>query len=794
MLTYSDRYILREITLPFLMGLLAYTFVLLMSQLLLFSELFIAKGVSLGATLKLLVFLIPAALSFTIPMSVLMGILAGLSRMSSDAEIIAIKTLGISYVRLLRPLLLFAFVGWMATSVLALYLAPTFNFKWVQLLTSAVLNRVELQFNPREFNETVAGMTLFFQDVNKDRNWKNLFIFFYDVPEETRILMAGQGRLHVYADAKRAVLELRDVTQHTSSLKEPEDYGIMSSAHIEQEIDAASLFATYAAVKQVREKNIEELGRGLTDIETKRPILERDRKDVERRRLLKRDPQLAESAAALADLDRDRRSILIEIYKKFALPFVCWIFVFIGLPLGSSTRKGGRTSGFTISIAIILVYYIFITAGEQMAMDGRTTPFLGMWAGNIVFAVLGAWLFYRALREESAIPSFVRRLAEPLIAPQARAVRKFRLRRLSLPFPNILDRYVIRRYLLLWTMIFASFIAISVIVTFFDRIGNLYEHHKPLSMLLDYVWFRIPEFAHYGLPVASLMGAVLSLGLFSKSNEITAMKASGISVYRIVLPLILLAVVVGGVSFRLQEKILPGSDKKAAAAWNKINDVPPTSFGLEKRRLVSNKAGTRIFHYNYFDQGKSTFYRFSIIDLDPESWKIVRRTYAEKAVLSEHTLHLEDGWFREFSNDLQAKFEKRPSVDVPLPEGKSLFLREGKAPSQMTYGELRSLIREVKDMGADTARLRVDLRSKISFPFVALIMSLVGIPFAFSMGKRGALVGIGISLALSIVYWVAIGVFKSLGYVHILNPFFAAWGPNLIFGLAGLYFLFRLRT
>ena len=97
-------------------------------------------------------------------------------------------------------------------------------------------------------------------------------------------------------------------------------------------------------------------------------------------------------------------------------------------------------------------------------------------------------------------------------------------------------------------------------------------------------------------------------------------------------------------------------------------------------------------------------------------------------------------------------------------------------------------------MGFETVRLRVDLMSKISFPFVALIMTLVGVPFAFSMGKRGALVGIGVGLGIAVVYWVAIGVFRSLGYVGFLGPFLAAWGPNIVFGLVGLDFLSRIRT
>jgi LPS export ABC transporter permease LptG len=353
---------------------------------------------------------------------------------------------------------------------------------------------------------------------------------------------------------------------------------------------------------------------------------------------------------------------------------------------------------------------------------------------------------------------------------------------------------MVRRYLFICTLVFLSLISISIIVTFFDRIGNLYEHNKPVSMLLGYIRFRIPEFIHFSLPVTALMGALITLGLFTKFNEITAMKACGISVYRAVMPLVLLAVIIGGLAFHIQENVLPYANKKAEEMWNKINDRPIQSYSYENRRWVADREGKRFYHYIYYDPKTSVFNPLSIFDVDKDGWTISRRIFAEKATLDGQTLRLEDGWLREFSGDMQVKFEKRKIMDETLPEGKDLFLREGKEPEQMTYGELRRYIRDIRGRGFDTVRFRVDLSSKISFPFVALIMTFLGIPFAFSMGKRGALVGIGVSLAISIVYWVAIGAFRSLGYVNVLSAFLAAWGPNLIFGLIGLYLLFRLRT
>jgi lipopolysaccharide export LptBFGC system permease protein LptF len=140
------------------------------------------------------------------------------------------------------------------------------------------------------------------------------------------------------------------------------------------------------------------------------------------------------------------------------------------------------------------------------------------------------------------------------------------------------------------------------------------------------------------------------------------------------------------------------------------------------------------------------------------------------------------------------EYAKLTRREVALEEGQDFFLKKGKEPAQMSFGELQAYIREVRDLGFETVHFRVDLQYKISFPFVCLIMTLLGVPFAFSMGKRGTLVGIGLSLVIAMVFWGTVGLFKGLGYAGSLNVLLAAWGPNLIFGLAGLYGMLTLKT
>jgi LPS export ABC transporter permease LptF/LPS export ABC transporter permease LptG len=774
-----DRYVLKELFPPFFIGLLAYSFVLLMNQILLLSELFIARGVPFRTVLDLLVFLVPSVLAFTVPMSVLMGILAGLSRMSSDAEITALKTLGVSFKRLLWPVLIFSLFGFLITSILALYLAPRANYKWVQTLSKSVMARVQFNIRPREFNESIPNTVLFIQDIMPDSSWKNTLVYFNTPPEEPKLILAREGKLNLYPEERRVALELSDGMIHSYPLNDAEDYRITTFGHFEEELDVEGVFQQISSMKRVREKDIWELWKDVGSI---------------KRHLTEFSPG-QENSLPFSLAKRDYISHLIEIHKKFALPVACFIFALLGLPLGAHTKKGGRTSGFTLSIVIILVYYILITAGEQMAMDGRIPPFLGMWGPNIFFLLVGLYIFFQSVRESpflSVFHLFRRRGKDVMTLGEKK--KSPSLPRFSLPFPNIIDRYIIRKFLAVFAFVLVSMLSIYAIVNFFERINSVYEHDKPLILLFSFIWNKIPESLQYIFPVTVLTASLLSLGLLTKFNEITAMKACGISLYRIIIPVLVLAGMVSFCSFYLQENILPYANEKADRVWDEINDIHPRRHGYLDLRWVLSRAKDRVYHYRYFNPETSTFSQISVFDIDPSSWSIRRRFYADKGYLEEGELRLSDAWVREFEGSRMTGFEESDSITLTGVEGKGYFMQDRENPDQMSYRDLHRYIEEIEERGFETVKFKVDLNSKISFPLASFIMALLGIPFAFKMGKRGTLVGLGLSMVIAMAYWGTIAIFKSMGYVNYLSPFLAAWGPNFIFGCIGLYLLSTLRT
>ena len=751
-----------------------------MNQILLLSELMIARGVPFRTVLNLLFYLVPSVLAFTVPMSVLMGILAGLSRLSSDAEITAFKTLGISYRRLLKPVLMFSFLGFIATSFLTLFLAPRANYRWVQTFSESVLKRVQFNINPREFNDTIPNTVLFIQDITPELGWKNIFVYFATPLEEPKVILAREGRLNFYPDDRRATIELFDGMIHSYPINDLENYRITSFGHFEEELNIEGAFPAISAKKRVREKDIKELWMDSRAINEE----------------LQNLPAGQGQTAILQLKKRESISHWIEIHKKIALPFACFIFAFLGLPLGAFTKKGGRTSGFTLSIGIILVYYILITAGEQIAMEGRISPFMGMWMPNILFLGIGIYAFVLSVKESSFFSFFAllrRKRGKQISEPKANRLSSD-LPRFFIPFPNIIDRYIMRKYLTIFGFVFVSMVSVYAIVNFFERIDSVYEHNKPVSLLFSFIWYKIPESVQYIFPVTVLTATLLSFGLLTKFNEITAMKACGISLYRIMIPALVLSGLVSVFSFYIQENILPVSNRRAEQVWNEILDLPARSYGHLDRRWVLSRSKDRIYYYRYFDQNASAFSQISIFDIDETSWALEKRIYSEKGHLQERSLALTEAWTWEFSGSRLASYDKHDTTMLSQVEERSYFLKEWKEPDQMSYRELQDYISQIDEKGFETLKFKVDLNFKLTFPLAGFIMALLGIPFAFTMGKRGTLVGIGLSMAIAIVYWGAIAVFRSLGYVNYLGPFLAAWGPTLIFGAVGLYLISTLKT
>jgi lipopolysaccharide export LptBFGC system permease protein LptF len=207
--------------------------------------------------------------------------------------------------------------------------------------------------------------------------------------------------------------------------------------------------------------------------------------------------------------------------------------------------------------------------------------------------------------------------------------------------------------------------------------------------------------------------------------------------------------------------------------------------------------GSRIYYYNYYDQARGTMGGVNVYEFDPQRFRLIRHISAERAQWQDslNTWVYEQGWSREIQDGRVTGFDAfTVKTFAHLDEPPNYFLQEVKQHQQMNFRELREYIFDLTQKGFDTVRLRVQWHKKFSFPAFAFIMGLLAVPFAFLTGNRGALAGVAVSLGVAIAYWSVNALFEQMGNVNQLPAPLAAWSPDVIFTLAGTYFLLRLRS
>ena len=264
----------------------------------------------------------------------------------------------------------------------------------------------------------------------------------------------------------------------------------------------------------------------------------------------------------------------LEFHKKFALPFACLALGFLGMSLGISTRKGGKTSGFVISLGIIFIYYVMMTAGRNLIMKRIITPFWGSWAPTIFLVAIGIWLYRFSAREKEInwdkMFAFGPKRRKPADRPPAagRPRKPFRFRWSPL---KILDRYVLRRMVVIFFLVFSSLLLVFYIINILELIDNVIENKVPFSYLLKYDYYMTPEFLTLILPISILTAVLLTFSLMSKNNEVIAVQVSGISLLRLALPAVFLGLFLSLATFFVQENILPEANRQAARMLDVIH-------------------------------------------------------------------------------------------------------------------------------------------------------------------------------------------------------------------------------
>jgi LPS export ABC transporter permease LptG len=308
----------------------------------------------------------------------------------------------------------------------------------------------------------------------------------------------------------------------------------------------------------------------------------------------------------------------------------------------------------------------------------------------------------------------------------------------------------------------------------------------------------------YTLPVACLTAGVVSVTVLARTGELTAIKASGISVRRTTVPLVAITAVVCGAFFLVQDRIAPTTNQKRLELKDQIADRSPRTYGLPPGGgWIFGADGTHLYHYGFFDDARVEFRDLSVLTLDRASFRFLDHRHADRATWNGASWTMKDVWHRNLpvapGDRSTFEWSEEDTVDGLDPPGhfaasaESLD-RRSRVADQMNVEELRARIRALAQSGYDTTRLEVAYHAKFAQPLSPLVMLLLGLPFAFRVGRRGSLYGVGVSILLVIVYWATLATFQALGLETILPPLLAAWAPNVLYGLLGSYLLLYVRT
>jgi LPS export ABC transporter permease LptG len=446
-----------------------------------------------------------------------------------------------------------------------------------------------------------------------------------------------------------------------------------------------------------------------------------------------------------------------------------------------------------------------------MARQRALSPELSAWAANGAFLVFGSVFLARMelpgdrdllstfRRAWGCISDWLRGLTQS--RPLIRTGRFAGLGTLPVRIGlfSILDGYILSNFLLYFAMLLASFVMMAEVYNFFELLNYIVKNSIPLTKVFTYLFFLMPKLIYDTLPLSVLVAVLVTFGILTKQNEITAFKASGVSVHRLAIPVLLTSALLSGALFAFDHYYIPAANLRQDALRAEIKAQPVQTYLRPDRKWIfgQDPHHPRIYYYRYFEPTTRSMIGASVYEFASGGFALIREIGAERAQWdpSVNTWVFVNGWSRDIAGVIERNVQRFQATTFPeLSERPDYFLKEVKQDKQMNYIQLAAYIRDLQQSGFDTVKLQVQYHKKFAVPAFALIMAMLSIPFGFLIGNRGAMTGIGVSIGIAMAYWGASQFFEQLGDVSLLPPAVAAWAPDATFALAGSYLLLRMRS
>jgi LPS export ABC transporter permease LptG/LPS export ABC transporter permease LptF len=758
--------------LPYLLlSLFLLTAILLTQQASRFAELLVGAGMPPRLVAEVALALIPNVLIFALPIAVLAGTVIGFSRMGSDSEMVAMRAAGVGTWSMLWPVLLIGVAASCLTLYINLWESPRAAHGLRRTALSAALYKLDSPVEPRSFNVDIPGYVVYVRDGDKAQGqWGRVFIYSQEKDGSNRLITARSGRIDAAAEQSELVLADALATKIPAQQAQPggNAYVVERLAQLRVQFNTGRA----ALLEKIRQD-------------------EREADELDWFEL--RDYAASKNGAAA----RDAWTLW---HKRLTLSLSPLVFALLGTGLGLRVRKGGRGLGMLVSLLVLVSYYLVSLLGEQMARAGTVSVVLGAWmATSLAFTaglasfLLGLGRLWNGLRnlkfplqERWRLESETARLARRNASLWARRTR-------LLSFPSLLDLSVLRALLLSFAFSFTALTAIFLIFTLFELWRFIALNGPGARLIMKYLFFLLPLVSVQLLPASLLLAVLATYALMSRRSEAVAWWACGQSVYRLMLPGMLFAALTGGCLWLVQERLMPTANARQDALRAQIRGGPLRATTRGGRQWLASPESGRLYAYIY-DEESNSLKDLAIYEFDGEGVHLTRVIRAASGWWTKpDSLLLKDAEIVELA---AKKVERRVEGQTELTgaETPEAFKPTADKPSQLSAKGLSAYIKQMKRRGSMVDTLAVALQRKYAEPFSTLVMALMGIPLAFSFGRRSAIAALCSAIGVGLAFWGVTGGFQQMGSYGLLPPTVAAWSPLLIFAAIGAYLLSRART
>ena len=360
------RYIFTETLKIFALSTMFLTMVMFLDKAMFMTDLILNRGLTMLEVGRMVLYISPIFLSITIPISVLVAAVVTFNQFSADNELVVMKSCGWSFTYLLRPVLLFSLLAYIATNAIIFYALPVGNQALKQMIFDIVKTRANIDIKPNVFNRDFDNMVLMVKEKNGQNGYKGVFIADSSFKGSTKIILSEQGFILTDPANLRIQLQLRNGSIHDLA-KQGEDYQIMK-------FDRYDLTLDIPGTDQLKKKQI---------------LKPREMSVAELQQRIKENEKIQQQ-------DNVEK---VELSKRFSIPLTCILFGIIGVPLGITSQRSGKSGGFIFAVLIILIYYVGLVLLQNLGRSGTIDPYFSVWIPNIVLLIFTIYVGYKTQKE-----------------------------------------------------------------------------------------------------------------------------------------------------------------------------------------------------------------------------------------------------------------------------------------------------------------------------------------------------------------------------------------------------------